>query len=303
MVRIIFPSVNESKQILTASDNYMESLTVADYKVRLGENLSDSPYEDYCHLLEQCIVIFTPFEQQTIRESVEVIFETIKKADYIFEIPDQLVFIKTDGSDESDCSYCRHDNVIVLIEQHISSQKTIAHEIFHVLSRNNPEIRNKLYEVIDYYFDPDLVATLLNQLANIHPEKTITNPDCPVIDVYVNLSHERLGVPITYWEKEWPTEKSTHWIYTDCYTTKLAIFEKDEKDDKKEWRLSKLSSYDEVAIEEEKFQYMNTDYLEHPEEIMADNFALLIMQYMYPDKPRRLYNDDLLIQLEAVMRE
>jgi hypothetical protein len=84
--------------------------------------------------------------------------------------------VKTTGTEEGDAEYTRGAG-IVLPESAPAMEKRgellgiVAHESFHVLSRNAPELRDRLYAVIG--FQPCREIVFPEALA----ARKITNPD------------------------------------------------------------------------------------------------------------------------------
>jgi hypothetical protein len=292
MTQILFANEEWGRELLTKKDEYMNTLTDSDLKLRIGSVLYsklDDPYEEYCQMLNRCVILFTDNEKEFLERVMTKLLKTLKKQGWRLKVPKEIIFIKTDGSDESTCSYCRHNNVIVLIESHAMGKSIIAHELFHIISRNNIELRDKLYNIIGYKVDSDITKTLLDKLdPAIYKNKIVTNPDCPLINVYIDVDDKRL-IPITFWGSNYPEEQGTNWIYTDYYETKLLEVKEDMG--------FNMYNYNQVAV----FDYhkIGTDYLEHPEEIMADNFADLMMIKTYGVTK---LNSELIVQIENVLK-
>ena len=104
--------------------------------------------------------------------------------------------IKTTGAEEGNAAYTRA-TAIVLPKSELGKgqdhlKKLICHELFHILSRQNPELREKLYAIIGF--------TKCNEI-KLPPElerRKITNPDAPRNDHFIRLQiegQESLAVP------------------------------------------------------------------------------------------------------------
>jgi hypothetical protein len=93
-------------------------------------------------------------------------------------LPKIVNLVKTTGAEEGHAFYTR-DTGIMMPEKETDEadvlllERTIAHELFHILSRRNPTLREKLYELIGFtkcgevQFPPELKS------------RKITNPDAP----------------------------------------------------------------------------------------------------------------------------
>ena len=91
-----------------------------------------------------------------------------------------MLFIKTTGNEEGGAAYTRA-NAIVLPEAEMTApvekiRKTISHELFHVLSRANPDLREKLYAAIGFVKCDEVAFPL--ELKS----RKLTNPDAPKND-------------------------------------------------------------------------------------------------------------------------
>ena len=162
-----------------------------------------------------------------------------------------------------------NDNDIVDLASGNEWQTTFPHELFHIISRNNPDLRNKLYKCIGYHLIPnDLNADLPNNLAHLK----ITNPDAPVIKHYIKLctkdseDNELCLAPILVASQPYSPDKYTSFF--DYLLTKFAILDEN-------WQVTSLISYSDVIGFYDKIG-RNTTYIIHPEEILADNFVFLV---------------------------
>lgn len=160
-------------------------------------------------------------------------------------------------------------------ERRSSLNATIAHELFHVLSRNAPELRDKLYAVIG--FQPCGEIRFPPALA---PRK-LTDPDAPKNDHCIMLNADVgpvWGVPMLFSTTEHynVTEGGPFFRYAQL---KLLLVRRAD-------RAPFAAHYDLAHIEFLEVDQArgfyeqvgrNTNYIVHPEEILADNFRLLVL--------------------------
>jgi hypothetical protein len=155
-------------------------------------------------------------------------------------------------------------------------QKLICHELFHILSRQNPELRERLYGIIGF--------TKCNEIA-LPPDlerRKITNPDAPRNDHFIRLTiagQESLAVPILLSRVETYDVKRGGEFFAYLQFQFLVV----EKDGRSgnfkpvtEGSSPKLVGMERISGFMEQIG-KNTDYIIHPEEILADNFALLVL--------------------------
>ena len=155
-------------------------------------------------------------------------------------------------------------------------QKLIAHELFHILTRANPELREKLYAAIGFVKCNDVFPVEFKS-------RKITNPDAPRNDHCIRLRiglNDQWAVPILYSK----TEKYDVEQGGDFFNYLQFQFLLVERDDKSfeakpiyEDQKPKLIDLNQASGFFEQVG-KNTQYIIHPEEILADNFSLLVLQ-------------------------
>jgi hypothetical protein len=142
----------------------------------------------------------------------------------------------------------------------------MAHELFHILSRRNPALREKLYELIGFRkcgeveFPSDLKS------------RKITNPDAPRNDHAIQLrvgGEDVRAVPILFSNAAKYDVNRGGEFFNYLQLSFLQV--------------PKMSSAQRMLAAPEEvsgfFEQVgrNTKYIIHPEEILAENFALLII--------------------------
>ena len=145
-------------------------------------------------------------------------------------------------------------------------KKTIAHELFHILSRSNLELREKLYALIGFSNCGEIEFP-----DELKPRK-ITNPDAPrndhAIRVQANGTEVSI-VPILFSSAPNydPVRDGEFFNYLQLG---FLIVSKNPGT-----RADLLSPQQVSGFFEQVGR--NTDYIIHPEEILAENFALLMI--------------------------
>jgi len=185
--------------------------------------------------------------------------------------PKRITLVKTTGAEEGHAFYTR-DTAIMIPERESGPaneellEKTIAHELFHILSRNNPELREKLYRVIGF--------TKCNEVG--FPEelksRKITNPDAPRNDHSIRVrvkDKQEDVVPILFANSPSydPAKGGEFFNYLQLGFLPVS---KSSATGKTPLTSQEISGFSEQIGR-------NTKYIIHPEEILADNFALLVM--------------------------
>ncbi|MDQ2842212.1 MAG: hypothetical protein M3Y72_14460 [Acidobacteriota bacterium] len=195
-------------------------------------------------------------------------------------LPKTIYFVKTTGEEEGEQEYTR-GTAIILPQSAVDKTKTsslkgtIAHELFHVLSRNAPELRGKLYETIGFL--PCEEISFPPALA----DRKLTDPDAPKNDHYIRLrlaGKAVLAVPILYSKAaHYDTSKGGPFFQ---YVEFRFLLVNKERSSPSVVVYNKLSpalvTPDQVSDFYEQVG-RNTNYIVHPEEILADNFKFLLM--------------------------
>ena len=114
-------------------------------------------------------------------------------------LPRTIQMVKTSGAEEGGAAYTRGTAIVLpkggLAKSQKEFEKLICHELFHILSRQNPRLREQLYEAIGFThcneieFPPELAS------------RKITNPDAPRNDHFIRLAirgQPCLAVPILF---------------------------------------------------------------------------------------------------------
>jgi len=139
------------------------------------------------------------------------------------------------------------------------------HELWHIISRENPAYRDAAYEVIGFQAMPRL------QFPEDVKNLRITNPDAPFIEHYI---------PLTINEEEKKIIFST--MASAPYTTgsffeylMIVLYEVDIKQGAVELLTSPPYSVEQATDLRDKIGN-NTNYIIHPEEITAEHFTMLV---------------------------
>jgi hypothetical protein len=224
------------------------------------------------------VVDWTKEETQTVQAAIEAMQPLFRNLP--LSSPPTVQLIKTTGAEEGNAAYTR-STAIVLPKSELSKsqkdlQKLICHELFHILSRQNPELREKLYAIIGF--------AKCNEI-KLPPElerRKITNPDAPRNDHFIRVQidgRESLAVPILLSSIETYDVKRGGEFFTYLQFQFLVVEKESDSENLKavlDGSAPKLVGAERVSGFMEQVG-RNTDYIIHPEEILADNFALLVL--------------------------
>jgi hypothetical protein len=212
--------------------------------------------------------------------------------------PKEVLLIQTTGKEEGGAAYCRGAAVIlpvnVLERPAESLERLLAHEFFHVLSNQNPDWRRRVYGAIG--FEPCAEIALPESLK----DRKITNPDGPLVDCRVELAIGGAAVhvaPVLLANAPYDAAKGGSFF---PYLT-FRLLEIEAAGDGV-WRAVLRDGQPRLLDPQATPAYFerigrNTKYIIHPDEILADNFTMLVFGVDKPATPAVL--DALRRRLEA----
>ena len=273
--QVVFASVGQARKTLTVPDRYINSFTPFDRQVRLN---SQEPVSEKKHLdfVSEQALEWSQYEKNRAEAAVKNLTARLK--DYNLNLPTKIVLIKTTGKEEGGAAYCRGD-AIVLPQNLLNSrggnlEQLIAHELFHIFTKNNLKSREALYSAINFKRcegKTELPKKLLDM--------EITNPDVPAQRYYVEVEHEGENIKVVPMITIPNFDASKNRPFFSYLKLELVEVEKAENGYS---YVRKEDNEPVVFTPQELPDYFkkvgeNTSYVIHPEEILADNFALMVM--------------------------
>lgn len=282
---IRFATVEEGRKILTTRDDFVLAMSPFDRAGILKTN-RDVSEKEYLEFVGKNILEWNENEKQIILS----ILNEIRPKLAALPFPDQVLIIKTTGREEGGAAYTRANAIV--FPAGISTwnkeflKRAVCHEPFHVLSRANPELKEKLYTAIGFVKCQNI------DLPQDLKKRMITNPDAPLNDHCIMLKvngKNEWAVPLIFskTEKYIPTQGGS---FLSSMQFKFILIDRKSED-------SATPIYRDgkpVLIDPDQcsdlFEQIgkNTDYIIHPEEILADNFALLLMDKKDVPSPDKL---------------
>ncbi len=275
---VVFATVDEGKKVLTARDDFVQHLSPFDRAARVKTDRAVSE-EVFLEFVGENVLAWTDAE----KERVESFFDEIRPrmAALSLPLPPTIYLVKTSGKEEGGAAYTRGTAVVVpatmLAANRGLGPKLICHELFHVLSRANPQLRDRLYEIIGF--------KRCNEIAlpgTLRPRR-LTNPDAPSNSHYIEVQVDgkpALAVPVLFSRAEtYDVTRGGEFFQYLVFQFLLLEREGDGRKlrpmagdaDPRLVTVNQLSGFWEQVGR-------NTQYIYHPEEILADNFSLLVMQ-------------------------
>jgi hypothetical protein len=210
-------------------------------------------------------------------------------------MPNEILFIATTGREEFGKPYTRGNAIIVPEKIALKLEKPfglIAHELFHVVSRHAPQRRDELYGILGFKRVGDVAPP-----PAFEPRR-LTNPDAHHNQhaVEVNAGDEQLLVVPLIRTKEGTTEVTGDKLLgsIELYLLQVDASGKPVLDGAGAPSIHAVPSTDYHAK-----AAINTAYAIHPEEVLADNFALLLTRRTGSGEPAE--HPEILDALEEVL--
>lgn len=259
MIKYKFLSPKESQNQLSKSDDFSKNLSSLSLQMLQIRN-----EQDYLRSIKESSCLnFTNQEQNKISGFMNTINNSLEELNLKLDI--DICFSKTNGQESFGMPYTRF-NTIVLTVPYLMAQERgmkvgnidmgeglVAHEIFHVLSRKFPKIREELYSLHSFKFNP-----IKDYIPNV-----ITNPDAPNHDYTVVVNHK---------EKKKEVRPVLAMVGMNIQNADKQLF------------------YNGEFISQDQTNYLeviksNSNYSTyHPEEVCAEDFRILISGKNFPQK-------------------
>ena len=284
-LNIKFATIDQGKSLLAASDDFVERMSPFDRAARLktGKTVTEAEYLEF---VGKNVLAWSEEEKQQIRVAVEGLEQPLRELS--LPLPHEVLFIKTTGKEEGDAAYTRGNAIVLpasdLQKPMLELQRLICHELFHVVSRANPKLKEELYQAIG--FEPCGELRLPDSLQ----KRKITNPDAPLNDHCIRVrvqGESQWVIPVLLSRSEtYSTRRGGEFF--NYMQLRFVVVTRDDQgqlakadDMSDEVRLVSMQQVSEYFDQVGK----NTGYIIHPEEILADNFALLVMNKPYLASP------------------
>jgi hypothetical protein len=272
--RAHFSTLEEARAILRSRDEFVARLSPFDRAVRVQSAAEVSEAE----FLEFAAGEARAWEPEEAEKLAAVIRSAAAKlASFELPLPERVDLVKTSGREEAGAAYTRQAAVIfsekVIERSPAALEDTFLHELFHVLSRRDGRLREALYSVIGFESCREI------ELPESLRERRITNPDAPRNDVLIRLEHggETLAAAPLLFSKEARYDPAHGGELFSHLVFRLLVLEERDGIWVPSFERGSPRLLDPAAVPAfaEKIG-RNTSYTIHPEEVLADNFVLLL---------------------------
>jgi hypothetical protein len=273
-------------------DKFFEHLTPIDAAVQMKQNgpLSMSPdvmVASYKKYLQSDVTAFSKEEAAFVAKAMTEAFQLVSKVSVRY-FPDDIRLIKTKAHHYDGEMYYTRENCIV-IPAPILKQKnyeaflqTMLHEISHIVTRLNPNVKGQLYALVGF----KKIETPL-QMPDSLRRRLLTNPDGVDIN-WANTLTSATGktvftLPLLYAKDTvFDPKKPDFSDYLGWNYYELAPSADNKTLVVQTVGSRQQSTLDTRGINDMFLKNYNTAYIIHPDEIVADNFALLMLSQKNP---------------------
>lgn len=283
--------------IVDASDPFFAKVSPLEVSFRLDRDVTALPREkmlaEYREFLQGEVTDWPARDRQYMVEMLPRVYGAVAMACPKI-LPKRWRFIRSTGNEESNAPYTRGDCIVIPAQlvQGFANQpvesfgRLMVHETFHVHSRQNPKQRDELYRLIG--FEPIAPVALPAAVDRIR----LTNPDGPgwehAIEVIDKESGEKARAILLLTSRipefqagiggVLPVLQFHLYPLTDGETPGLRLGDGGEP---VRWTPFITPGFLETIGR-------NTGYMIHPDEILADNVALLAYPRIDPPTPELL---------------
>jgi hypothetical protein len=271
---IEFASIETARAVLGARDEFVRQLSPFDRAARL-ESADPVAEAEFLAFVTAAAREWAPDERARLTAAFAAIEPRLEELLPALDAP--ILLVKTSGDEEGGAGYTRANAVMLpnAAQDEQSLRRLLAHEIFHVASRNNPELKRALYRTIGFELCGELV------LPPSFAARKMTNPDAPVNEDCIRLTVDGAdvwGMPVLLSRAERFDPAAGQPFFG--YLT-LSILLVDRADPAAARPLLRdgapvLVPFNRVDGFFEQVGN-NTNYTIHAEEILASNFELLVL--------------------------
>jgi hypothetical protein len=285
----------EAAELLGRRDEFVKALSPFDRSARLktAHPVSEKEFLDFVRRES------LDWNADEIKRMSSVLASAEKKlAAFPAFAGTRVVFAKTSGREEGGATYTRGTAVFIPVGELGKSgdelEALVLHEVFHVVSRRNPALRRALYKIVGFE------VTDAIELPATFRSRKITNPDAPAFDSVVELPFGGISIrvaPILF-SREAAYDPQGGGEFFDYLQFRLMVVEK------RDGRWSPVMTDGAPRLLEAKdvpsfFDRIgrNTNYVIHPDEILADNFVFLVQE------KSGLPNPEITLKMRRVLKE
>lgn len=267
---------DRAKELLANEDDYTAILSRFDLMSKTGSKSDSATLADYFSKAVKTIKPWSGEDKKGLRKITESVNKKIKELGLKLKMPPRIEVIRSDMSNEGGANGYTRGSYIVLRDDMTegtsgSYESTFIHELFHILSRFDPGMSEKVYNIIGFKKCNEVAYP--PEIADLR----ISNPDAPFNNFYITVKHN--GNPVDVMLILFSGRQYSGGNFFGYIQIGLMAVEGDENNKKVIYRDGKplILKFKEVKDFYEQTG-KNTDYNFHAEELSADHFVMLVNQ-------------------------
>jgi hypothetical protein len=284
---VVLATVAEGSEAVAAEDEFTERMSPFDRQARLRAAGPVSG-EEHRAFAARCVLPWEDRERRAVALALAGLDRRFAELGVTF--PERVLLVKTSGDEEGGAAYTRGEAIMLPAKVFRGAtpalRRLLCHELFHVLSRANPALRGKLYAAIGFRPCGDV------RLPGDLEARRITNPDAPRFDhcIRVKLGDvDRWMVPVL-WSRSREYDATSGKAFFDTMEFRLLAVRLEGDDPVRGVAETTDDGTPIMATPDQVGGFFeqvgrNTEYLIHPEEILADNFVILVEKSGRPKTP------------------
>lgn len=263
-------TVDEATVAITARDEYLTAVTAADVSIWLRRPGSSADIDALARYFAASVRPWDADERVRLEAMIERVSPRVAQLAAL--LPNGVQIAAIDASATAGADFTRGHTIFLsdLKPADDALDERFFHELFHVISRGNPARRDALYGIIGFErCTPMALDSALRA-------RVLTNPDAPVVEYVSRLQIDGrtvLATPLMVADIERYT--TTSGLF-DHVAVQFAPFVRDQQG---RCTRDEASTVTQAEIGRALLARAgnNTDYVIHPEELVADNFAQMMM--------------------------
>lgn len=272
-IRVIFNLKEEGKKLITTRDSYINNLTQLDLDCRCHK--SGATLDEYLKLCEGSVLDFTEEESYTIYDILCELDRELKRRGMMLPFVEHINLVKTSGKEENNAYAYTRDNTIYICKGALDREEgfvehMLAHELFHVMTRNCPEFKKTIYNIIGYTVEDKFFKYPETKLGEF-----VSNPDVCNQVCYAKIRagfKEYDCITMTFSHQTYDGG-GFHNYYRPCF------FPIDENHEFLRDEDGELMVFGLIQVTDSYLEHIgrNTHYFVNPEEALAENFVIAVL--------------------------
>lgn len=282
--QIHFATREQGVAAITVEDRFTRSLSPFDLQARMRTD-REVTLADWKEFVAGEVREWNEVDRGRVAAAIDSLRDRFAKLSV--PLPDEVQLVLTTGNEEAGAAYCRGKYIVLpataLQRDRSQIESLLIHELFHIISSQHPELRQELYAIVGFEQCSEI------RLHSSLEKRRITNPDAPAIDCIISLKDGNRvfrAAPVLYGASERFDPKKPGGLFAQLVFRLMVVVP-----DGRHWKPADNEGRA-VVIDPKgspDFQEKigrNTNYIIHPEEILADNFVHLVLEREDVPTPR-----------------